>query len=277
MLFPSEIVLAAYPPLSPPQTTPVPPSIGIDIELPIQNNIYHTPQISLRISVNKPTSYAPSTDISSVYAPGTRISSVYYIVDDGERQNISNLDVFSENNNLTATFLVSLNLKAGAHSVQAGVDGIISYGSPIYAHAVTQLVNFTVKLPEPTIVAPQQQRVYNQSDVPLTFRVDLSAASWVGYSLDGKDNVTLSGNTTLTGLLNGVHNVAVYANDTYGNIGASETVNFNVALPTAMNSFPTATVAVVFVAALVVMAAGLLYFKKHRQTEILSQKTLTKA
>jgi hypothetical protein len=48
----------------------------------------------------------------------------------------------------------------------------------------------------------------------------------MGYCLDGKTNVTITGNITLTGLANGLHNLTIYANDTIGNMGNSENINF---------------------------------------------------
>jgi hypothetical protein len=84
--------------------------------------------------------------------------------------------------------------------------------------------------------------------------------SWIGYSLDGGQNVTIAGNTTLTGLSSGLHNVILYANDTYRNMGASETVRFNVAEP-----FPVVPVAVFSVTVIVLVSTGLfVYFKKHK-------------
>ena len=50
---------------------------------------------------------------------------------------------------------------------------------------------------------------------------------WVGYSLDGAANVTLTGYTTLKNLGLGSHGLIVYANDTSGNMG-SRFVSFNV-------------------------------------------------
>ena len=57
--------------------------------------------------------------------------------------------------------------------------------------------------------------------IPLNFTLD-EFASWMGYSLDAQANVTLSGNTTITGVSGGVHRIVVYANDTAGNMGKSE-------------------------------------------------------
>jgi len=77
-----------------------------------------------------------------------------------------------------------------------------------------------------SVLAPKN-KIYSFEDVPLTFTVSEST-SWIGYSLDGQMNVTISGNTTLVGLSDGLHTVIVYANDTVGNMGYSGTVYFTV-------------------------------------------------
>jgi hypothetical protein len=52
---------------------------------------------------------------------------------------------------------------------------------------------------------------------------------WRGYSLDEQANVTITAHGhTLEGLLEGLHSLVVYANDTFGNMGASATVHFTV-------------------------------------------------
>jgi len=50
----------------------------------------------------------------------------------------------------------------------------------------------------------------------------------MGYSLDNKANATFLGNTTLENLTEGLHSLVIYANDTVGNMGKSDTVSFNV-------------------------------------------------
>jgi hypothetical protein len=69
--------------------------------------------------------------------------------------------------------------------------------------------------------------------------------------------VTIPGNTTLNGLTDGSHSLVVYANDTAGNVGASETVTFGV--------FLTTLVVAVLIASVAVVGIGLLiYFKKRK-------------
>ena len=70
---------------------------------------------------------------------------------------------------------------------------------------------------------------YLTGNVPLNFTIN-GNTSQITYSLDEQANVTIPGNTTLTGLSVGAHNVTVYAWDIdSGNIGASQTANFNLA------------------------------------------------
>ena len=62
----------------------------------------------------------------------------------------------------------------------------------------------------------------------------------------------------------GLHNITVYANDTFGNVGASQTITFDIANPE--QPFPTVTVATISgaIAVIVGVAGFLLYFKKHK-------------
>ena len=77
--------------------------------------------------------------------------------------------------------------------------------------------------------------------------------------MDGQRNATTAGNTTLTNLPYGEHNVTVYATDMAGHTGASETVYFSVEEP-----FPT-TMVITPVLSVVVLGVGLAaYFKKHK-------------
>ena len=74
--------------------------------------------------------------------------------------------------------------------------------------------------------------------------------------------MTINGNTTLTDLPNGYHNITVYATDEAGNTGASETVYFSVEVP---EPFPISTIAAVSVAIVAVTGAGLLIYFRRRK------------
>jgi N-acetylneuraminic acid mutarotase len=128
---------------------------------------------------------------------------------------------------------------------------------------LTQLytpVGYGTIRPEISILSPAENQTFNESSFPLVFNVDRTV-SLQSYSLDGKANVTLSGNETVGGMRNGLHTITVYVNDTFGNVGASQTINFTVAKP---EPFPIAVVAAVSVAVILVVAGLLIIFKKHR-------------
>jgi parallel beta-helix repeat protein len=94
------------------------------------------------------------------------------------------------------------------------------------------------------------------ASVPINFTISKSAA-WMGYSLDGQDNVTITGNTTLTGLAGGSHNITFYAIDIYGSTGASETIHFSI------ETFPAALIIASAVPVAVACVGLLVYFKKR--------------
>lgn len=105
-------------------------------------------------------------------------------------------------------------------------------------------------------------KTYKTSNVPLDFTID-EPFSQIKYSLDRQENITIIGNTTLTGLSYGTHNVTVYARDEAGNIGASETKHFSIAEPEP-EPFPT-TLTIASIASVAVGGMVLLvYFKKYR-------------
>jgi len=79
--------------------------------------------------------------------------------------------------------------------------------------------------PAVSILTPQNT-TYPTSDILLNFTVN-EATDWMGYSLDNQANEMILGNTTIQ-VSEGQHNLVVYANDTVGNMGASDTVWFTV-------------------------------------------------
>lgn len=121
-------------------------------------------------------------------------------------------------------------------------------------------VYFTVNDGNPPIISnlSLENKTYNQDNLPLNFTVD-EPTSWIGYCLDGQDNVTITENFTLTELPSGSHTLTIYANDTVGNMGTSSTIAFSVAEP-----FPTTILIVASVVTVAIVSASLLvYFKKR--------------
>lgn len=81
-----------------------------------------------------------------------------------------------------------------------------------------------------------ENKMYNATTLPITFVTD-EPTSWIGYCIDGKENVTIAGNTTLAELNNGQHSLIIFANDTAGNMASSKLVDFVVkSLPSTVAS-----------------------------------------
>ena len=111
-------------------------------------------------------------------------------------------------------------------------------------------------------ISSPENIVYTANNVPLNLSVDMSSSN-LSYSLDGQANVTIAGNTTLSDVSAGLHNVTVYAWDAAGNVGASETVTFTVA-----ELFPVVPVAIgVALVAVVIAATGSLLYNRKRCKE----------
>ncbi|HLN44984.1 MAG TPA: hypothetical protein VK209_04695 [Candidatus Sulfotelmatobacter sp.] len=121
-------------------------------------------------------------------------------------------------------------------------------------------ISFTIDTLSPSIrILSIENRIYETSNLALNFTVD-EATSKLAYNLDSKGNVTMTDNITLTGLSNGKHSITVYAQDVAGNMGASETIDFEISV-----LFSTVLMVIVFVAVLGVVVAGLLiYFRKRK-------------
>jgi len=94
--------------------------------------------------------------------------------------------------------------------------------------------------------------------------------SWIGYILNGQTNVTIAGNTTISGLSDGSHSLIVFAKDMAGNTGASETVYFSINTQQA-ESFPTWIIAAIVTIA-GVGAALLVYFAKVKKIKKTPEK-----
>jgi len=100
---------------------------------------------------------------------------------------------------------------------------------PVETRNGTVLIN-----PQPcqsiTITSPETS-TYASIAVRLQFAVEPATAAtsfWITYQLDNAANVTITGNTTITGLAAGEHHVVLSARDAYGNTVESSTVNFTV-------------------------------------------------
>jgi len=197
-----------------------PPNISL---LSPQDKIYNTTEIPLTFTANEKIKWAGYSA-------------------DGQ----SNVTI-SGNHTLTG-------LADGTHSIV-----VFAYDS-IGNTASSAQVLFTIDTmpPEILLLSPQNQ-TYDTAELLLNFTLN-ETASWMGYSLDGQETVTVDGNMTLSGLTVGSHNITVYATDSVGNMGSSETVYFSIPEP-----LPTMWIA----AAVAIMATGgvtfLIYFKRSKK------------
>jgi N-acetylneuraminic acid mutarotase len=85
-------------------------------------------------------------------------------------------------------------------------------------------VGYGTVAPKVQITSPQNK---TYSNVSLEFTIN-RGTQWMGYSLDNQVNVTVETETKLSGLSQGAHNVTMYANDSLGNMGSSNTAFFSV-------------------------------------------------
>jgi N-acetylneuraminic acid mutarotase len=74
------------------------------------------------------------------------------------------------------------------------------------------------------ITSPENE-TYQQ--VMLTYTVN-KGTDWIGYSIDNNGNVTITNPIRLSHLSQGSHRIILYANDSSGNMGASNTVYFSI-------------------------------------------------
>jgi hypothetical protein len=164
------------------------------------------------ITISSPTSSVYSTsDILLTFSVSEEADWIGYSLDGA--------------NNITITGDSLLSLSDGSHSV-------VVYANDTAGNmGVSDVVDFSVDVAPPLItVSSPISSVYSTRDVPLTFSVN-EETSWIGYSLDGQNNITISGNTSINALSDGLHNLVVYANDTFGKMGVSGTIYFNVQIP----------------------------------------------
>jgi hypothetical protein len=155
----------------------------------------------------------------------------------------------------------NLALPEGNHSLVLYSVGVVLPGDgTIFYLYCNSTVFFTTDSTVPGVsFVSVENKTYETSDVPLNFTVN-EAVSQISYSLDGQANVTVAGNTTLTGLPNGFHNVTAYPANATGNSGEPKTVTFSVEAP-----FPT-TWFVTAVTSVIVVSTGLIvYFRKRKR------------
>jgi len=216
-------------PFPPPQFQPAFPTIRLQ-SLPDTR----APTINVVSPKNETYSVA---DIPLLFNLSESASWIRYSIDDGAEVEVSGEETL-------------LRLPDGAHSI------VVYAGDSAGNVGASEKIHFTVEKSPLTIgVLSPQNQTYTTTELLLDVTLN-ETASWTGCSLDGKENVTFTGNLSLSGLTYGSHSITVYANDTYGNMITSDPVYFNVAEP-----FPVFWVA----ASTVILAGGSVAFLLYRR------------
>jgi hypothetical protein len=196
-----------------------------------------SPNISL---LSPQTQIYNATEIPLTFAVNEKVAWTAYSVD--------------EKANVTISGNRTLQLSDGSHSLVIYARDLAGNTGP------SAKVYFTTDTIPPgiSLLSPQNQ-TYDTTELLLNFTLN-ETASWVGYSLDGQETVTITGNTTLSGLAYGSHTITVYATDSAGNTGSSETIHFSVPEP-----FPITLTAT----AIAIVATGgiafFVYFKRSNK------------
>lgn len=171
-------------------------------------------------------------------------------------------------------------LPTGNHNLTVSAEGVELNFSPLEIFYInsSSTTFFTVGTPPPSLKILEIWTNYTSSQsVPLNFTIN-EPATWMAYDLDNQANITIIGNTTLRYLPDGSHNLTVYANDTAGNTGVSNTVYFTITKPAQSQAFPTAspTINVVLEASVVVLVVMILAIINYKRKNAIRQNSISK-
>lgn len=248
-------------------------SAEVRIYLP-ETNIYDVNYVSVSFEVEseRPSSWF----ISSVYG-------IRFYLDGDSCENIIEPAIMKDS--LTRYSATLVGLEDGFHSlyVVAYVKYYASMLQPADGSGVSNVFYFHVYATPPDIsILSVQNKNYGTADIALNFTVN-EPVSWIGYSLDGEANVTITDKTVLTSsfgqdnyymvlpkLPEGSHTLVVYAEDTYGILGESEPFHFTVTEETqpqpSKPPLASQLIAVAIIASAIIVSFGLLaYFVKFRK------------
>ncbi len=256
--------------LVPPDSSAKPPRISIFA--PQNNTVYTTSAIPFSLKVSLPESMkAVETKVHAVYYKADWLEKPVYIYSSGTagfENQISSTRSSPKNRYFQYSQPIT-SIPDGNHTIVVCAIGKGSYVEGIYGYGfyinASYSVYFTIDT-TPEVVLLLENKTYETTSVLLNFTVN-DPNSKIAYSLDKRENVSIAGNTTLSNLLYGEHNITVYAQDIDGNVGVSETINFNIAKPLEPEpaTFPATLVVTTFSFSGVIVVIGLLvYFKKRK-------------
>jgi hypothetical protein len=175
-------------------------------------------------SLEVPSSYGAAVATLGILAP----TKIYYVggYSSGTFSNEVQIydvaqDAWSEGSKMpTARAYLSLAVVNDVVYALGGFDGI----SWLNKNEEFTPVGYGKIPPEIEIVSPENK---TYKSIEIDYKIN-KAVSWVGYSLDGYTNVTLMGTPEITGIPDGEHSLMLFANDTLGNMGASQKVYFRI-------------------------------------------------
>ena len=184
-------------------------------------------------------------------------------------------------------------LKVTATADSGGVNEMQLGGGPRFiSQGSSGVIEFQVDTPPPSVqIQSLENTAIHESEIQFALRVYGRTLSWVGYSLDGKENVTVyqevlakssltsydevwKDNLTLAGLSSGSHSLVVYAKDQTGNTGASTTKEFTVeesmvAQEAQAAALPTILTATAIIASAAIVSSVLVaYFLRRKRKRI---------
>lgn len=203
----------------PPDQETYPPVIAISS--PVNNTVYNTSLMFFTFNVTalqSRTAWGPVVLLSVNYKADWYKEAIVVLNGGGQQQALFSLQ-FS-------------NVPEGQHSIVVKAVGFGGYKQEndifykVFRISSAATISFTVDRTAPTVLVLPPENVSEASTVPLNLTVN-EAYSKIAYSLNGQQNVTVNGNSTIPPLPAGQYNVTFYVWDIAGNIGNYETANFS--------------------------------------------------
>ncbi len=246
----------------PPDQETYPPVITITS--PINNTAYNTSRVPLTFNVTAPQSRTASF---------VTVQGVTYDAD-WKKEPIS---VLHGGEKAPSFNLWLSNVSEGQHTIVIKAVGYGRYPDEKYSLLYKEfLINseatiyFTIDRTAPSVSVLPPENVSSNSTIPLNLTVN-EAYTKIAYSLNGQQNVTVTGNSTLPHLDAGQYNVTFWVWDVAGNVGSSKTANFSVAeTPDTVEEvngsllLPAAAVTLLVV---VVFGVGVILYKRRYKTD----------
>jgi PGF-pre-PGF domain-containing protein len=191
--------------------------------------------VSSLISIVTPTAYQNTTDNTpqinvTLNGTGSQISEADFYINGALIASYTSLTNTANCSNVTdgsEKFGCLFNASTLTDGVKNLTVVAYDYGGVSPGNVNTSSVIFTIDNTPPvvSIALPANATYATNVSLNLSFTTTdaTSTVSWMGYSLDGAANVTVTGNTTfnVSTSVEGSHAIVIYANDTFGNMGAT--------------------------------------------------------